>query len=76
MDTITKEKLKNIPKVRCFKCDSKRSYTNPMVRCWECKKKYCFNHIGGGLIKKGMLENEEVRNICDKCKGEKGYKDL
>ena len=67
------ERLKLIPITHCGKCNSIRSYMNPMARCFECKKKFCFDHIYGGQFKKGMKQNEEGRSICEECKKNKGY---
>lgn len=31
------------------------------------KKKYCFDHILGAMIRKGMGENESARDVCFSC---------
>ena len=71
-----KQSLKNIPKRVCHICKSKRFYTNPMERCFECEKSFCFDHINAGMMKKGMSENERVRDICDECVSKFGYKSI
>lgn len=67
------EKLKSLPRPRCFRCRSVRSYTNPLAICFECKQKFCFDHIFGGQVNAIMERNEEVRDICDNCKEKFGY---
>ncbi len=69
-----KDKLKALPKVKCAKCGKSRYYANPFAKCFECGKKFCFDHIFGSQIKKGMGKNEVVRDICEKCKEKFGYK--
>ena len=69
-------KIKKNAQIGCFNCRSKRSYGNPFWKCFECKKRFCADCIWGGQIKKGMRENEEVRDICDDCKKEKDYNNL
>ena len=70
--------IRNIQAIRgkeirkCQNCGSSKSYTNPFWRCFECKGKFCPNCIWGGQTKTGMKEGEELRDICDKCRG-KGY---
>lgn len=71
-----KDKLKNIPKTRCSKCGSPKHYRNPMARCYECGKKFCFDHIFGGMVNSKMKYNEEVRDVCAECKEKHSYKKL
>lgn len=73
MWNLDREQLKNLQVSRCFKCNSVRSHTSPITKCWECKKKFCYNHIFGGQINKGMKKNNCIRDICDECKKEKNY---
>ncbi len=73
LSTETKNMLKNRKKAACFKCNSKKSYTNPMEKCFECKEKFCFDHIIGGLSKEGMSQNEEFRSTCERCKKDHDY---
>ena len=53
--------------------DSKDSFfgqignSNYKPKNFECKKFFCFDHILAGQIKKGMGENEEIRDICEIC---------
>lgn len=67
MTQLAKDKLKTLSVTHCAKCDSRRSYTNPMARCYECKKKFCYDHILGAQHRKGMDENEQSRDICENC---------
>ena len=76
MTLAAKEKLKLMPKSRCAKCNSLRSYRNPLALCFECKKKFCFDHIYGGQFKTGMKQNEEIRTICEKCKKNYRYETI
>ena len=69
----TKQKLASLPRAVCSVCHSKRSYGNPMAKCWECGKKFCFDHLWGGLFKKGMKLTETLRDVCDKCKEKYHY---
>jgi len=76
MKQETIDRLKEIPVTRCAKCDSRRSYTNPMARCYECKKKFCYDHISGLQVNKSMKQNDEVRYVCGDCKISHEYKTL
>ena len=51
-----KDKLKGIPKSRCSKCRSFRSYTNPLARCSICKKLFCYDHIRTRIEKKDVID--------------------
>ena len=62
MSSATAERLKAIPKSRCAKCDTPRSYTNPLAKCWECSKKFCYDHVVAYIGKKC------VEDYCFKCK--------
>ncbi len=62
-----KQRLKAIPKSRCAKCDSPRSYINPMAKCFFCHRKHCFDHLTAGITTKDMKPNDEVRDCCDDC---------
>lgn len=73
MDQESKDKLKLLPKVVCHKCQSKKSYRNPMAKCYECQNKFCFDHIDGAQHKDGMSKNEEYRSVCDDCRKIHGY---
>lgn len=72
------QRLKSLAKVKqqCFKCNSSKSYTNPMCRCFQCHKKFCYSHIICGQICKGMKDNEEVKDVCLDCKKKFGYKSI
>jgi len=63
-----KDKLRLIPRTVCFKCQSKRSYTNPMERCFECREKFCYDHIHCSQFKDEMSSSDEFRSICEECK--------
>ncbi len=73
MNQETKDKLKLIPKVSCFKCKSTISYLNPMDKCFECGNKFCFVHIYGSQINEKMSENEPARSVCESCRTKHGY---
>ena len=74
MDKETIERLKKYPRYKkCKKCGSKRSYTNPFDKCYECGGRFCFDHIYGRAIKKGMKINESVRSVCEDCFERLGY---
>lgn len=73
MNVSDKLKLRSLPRSRCTKCKSFRTYQNPMAKCWECRKKFCFSDINLGQINNTMKEKDEVRNICDWCKKEYKY---
>ena len=60
--------LNGRPRTKCHVCQTTQRYMNPMARCFECKKKFCYDHILGGMVCPSMKENEEVRNICESCK--------
>lgn len=66
-------KLASIPRPRCAKCNSIKSYTNPMAKCFECKKRFCYDDINSLQVNAMMKESEEVRHICDKCKEKYEY---
>jgi hypothetical protein len=68
--------LKKTPTRRCFKCERPKSYMNPLDKCQECLQLFCFDHIYGNQVKKGMSDGEEVRKICEKCREEHGYRTL
>jgi len=76
MDEKTKQRLKQMPITKCTICDRPRSHTNPIAKCFECKKKFCFDHIYGGMINNTMDDNEEIRNICFECKDKHNYRDI
>lgn len=67
MSQETKEHLKTIPKTRCSSCNTPRNYSNPMTVCFWCNKKFCFDHITCGYLRKNQPENEELHDICDQC---------
>lgn len=62
-----KQKLKQFPRVQCFKCGSFKSYTNPVSICAYCKNKFCYDHIYGSFIPAGSGENQVIQDICEKC---------
>lgn len=68
-----KLKLASLPRTRCTKCGSVKSYTNPMAKCFECKKKFCFDDINCLQFKKGMKQTDELRDVCDACKDKYSY---
>lgn len=76
MDEATKKRVRNyIPHAVCSRCGSKQNYRNPIDRCEECKKKYCFDHIWGGLYSPTrMKKTDALRSICDEDKIRYGYK--
>jgi hypothetical protein len=67
MNQNTKDKLKALPKTKCAKCGSAKFYANPMAKCFGCGRKFCFDHITGGVEIKGQNPNEELKDICDFC---------
>jgi len=67
MDSATKERLRAIPPTRCQICKTFRSYENPVAKCYWCGKKYCFDHITCGYMRKNQPLNEELHDICDIC---------
>jgi len=69
-----KQRLKQYKRSRCNICNSPQGPTNPIAKCFECGKKFCFSHIFGGQINDQMAENEEIRDICEKCKERFNYK--
>jgi len=54
---------------KCQNCGSSKSHTNPFWKCYECKGRFCSDCIWGGQLKSDMKQGEEVRDICDKCRG-------
>lgn len=76
MSEDNKKRLRQYTKVRCAKCNSLKSYMNPIARCYECGQKFCFEHIWGGQVNKKMKKDEEVRNICDDCHLSLNYQSL
>lgn len=76
MDDKTKERLKAIPRAKCFKCNSMRAYTNPIEKCFECKQKFCFQHLFGGQVNSSMGKNDEIRNVCGGCRKKFKYRTL
>jgi hypothetical protein len=76
MDVRARQRLASIPRTRCAKCKSFRSYQNPVARCFECGKKFCFQDIYPVQVNDTMKDTDEARNICDACKEEFGYIDL
>jgi hypothetical protein len=73
MTQESKDRLKNIKRSRCTICKTEQRYSNPMATCFECRKKFCFDHIKGGQVTKGMGMNELIRDVCY---SEKGYSSL
>lgn len=67
MNQAIKETLKNIPRSRCAKCNSGRSYTNPLAVCHSCKQKFCFDHILGGQSFEGMKDTDSYIDLCEEC---------
>lgn len=49
---------------------------NYLGRCFECKEQFCYDHIWALQVKKGMLKNDKVRDICEKCKEKYKYTSL
>ena len=76
MNQETKDKLKLIPRVKCFKCLRNKSYINPIDRCYECGNKFCFDHLYGGQVNEKMSKNEPARSICEDCKIKHNYQSL
>lgn len=68
-----KQRLVSIPRTRCAKCRSAKSYTNPMAKCFECRKKFCYDDINCLQFKFGMKQTDELREICDSCKAKYDY---
>jgi|AntAceMinimDraft_17_1070374.scaffolds.fasta_scaffold47713_3 hypothetical protein len=68
--------LKQYGRGRCKKCGKVQSYTRPLGRCFECGEKFCYEHLNSGQVNNEMDENEEIRNVCDKCKEKHGYYSL
>ena len=73
MNEEAKNALKATPRGKCYKCAQPRNYITPLARCHSCRKRFCFDDINSGQICASMKENDEVRDICDNCKKEKGY---
>lgn len=76
MTSQDKERLSKMPRSKCYKCSSRRAYSNPLGKCWECEQKFCFDHIWSGQVNDSMKLTEEIRNICEQCKKINNYKDL
>lgn len=76
MNQATKDRLSKIPKKRCFKCNTVRSYGNPMARCHECRQSFCFDHISCLQVNDTMGQNEAVKNVCEVCIGKYGYRSI
>jgi hypothetical protein len=70
------KKLRSYPPSKCFKCDSKVSYTNPMEKCFECGQKFCYDHIHALQVNDKMSISETVRDICETCKEKLNYRTL
>ena len=47
--------------IRCEKCNTKRSYFNPMAQCQSCQKTFCFDHINGKISNSGVID------LCNEC---------
>ena len=73
MSLEAKARLKAMPKASCTVCGQKGGYTTPTAKCFECKHRFCYDHINGGQTRSKMAENEEVRDICDKCQTTLNY---
>ena len=77
MDEKALDRLAKTPdRATCFKCGSKRTYTNPMARCFECKNKFCFDDLNSGQINSEMSKNDPIRDICDACRIKFKYQTL
>jgi hypothetical protein len=76
MSEKAKERLKNIPTSKCFKCGTQRSYKNPMEKCFECGQKFCYDHIHALQVNDKMSISETVRDICETCKEKLNYSRL
>ena len=57
----------------CSKCGIKRTYLNPIDHCDECGHDFCFDHLYSGQFKKGMLQGDLLRDVCEDCKVRVGY---
>lgn len=75
-DVSLHQRMANIPRTRCAKCNKYKSYENPTKKCWECKRSFCYDHIWAGLIKEGMKKTEELRSVCERCKDRFDYKEI
>ena len=73
MTQEAKDRLKNTPRRQCYICKSKKSYGNPVIKCDQCGKFACFDHIHANQIKKGMDNNERLRDVCPNCKKKYEY---
>ena len=73
MGVSTKLKLASLSRARCTKCNSVRTYLNPLAKCFECMKKFCFDDINCLQVNNAMKENDEARHICDECKEKYEY---
>lgn len=71
-----KEELRKLPRKQCSICERKAYYQNPIDKCFECGKHFCFDHIYGGQVNDKMVENDVIRNICEKCRVKHEYRTL
>ena len=74
MTSSDKQRLASLPRSRCAKCGSKQSYLNSMLKCYECDKKFCSDHINASQMNDTVKKTDELRDICDDCQKEHGYK--
>lgn len=51
-------------KKRCCLCGVNSGY---LAKCYECGKVYCYDHINGSGIKRGMHISARIKDVCDEC---------
>ena len=49
-----------IKQIKCYKCKSIYSYSNPIDLCFKCKREFCFEHIS-------YIEENNEESICVLC---------
>ena len=75
-DVSLKQRMASIPRGRCMECKKFKSYLNPLKKCAECKKKFCLDHIWGGMRKPDMKDTDEIRSVCELCVGKYEYTEI
>lgn len=67
MTQSKKNDLSKIPRTRCFKCRSYKTYINPVAKCFNCKNKFCFDHIEAGHKFLGIRFEDALVDLCLEC---------
>jgi hypothetical protein len=63
----TIERLKKLPRSKCFKCGSAKVYRNKLDKCYGCKNKFCYDHLTCGKTFPGMKPSDAYVDYCDAC---------